>query len=137
MTQIPTLSSVPFLGNIHDVDSTNTHASYDRISNVYGEIFRYNTVGQNVVVVNSHDVYDGVCDERYYEKRPVKSALAQMRHGLGDGLFTSFNDEEEWGVAHRALTPKFGPLSVREMFGGKYSSRSSSSSYFTDLFRNV
>ena len=118
MTEIPTLSGLPFLGNVHDIDSTDTHASYTRISNVYGEIFRYHTVGQSVVVVNSHDVLDGVCDERYYEKRPNQGALWQMRNGMGDGLFTSFNDEEAWGVAHRALMPKFGPLSVREMFGG-------------------
>ena len=118
MTKIPELSSVPFLGNIHDVDPSATHASYNRLSDVYGEIFAYENLGQRIVVVNSHDVYDPTCDERLFEKKPIHSGLAELRHGIGDGLFTAFSQEENWGIAHRILMPKFGPLSIRDMFDG-------------------
>jgi cytochrome P450/NADPH-cytochrome P450 reductase len=34
------------------------------------------------------------------------------------GLFTAHQDEENWAIAHRILIPAFGPLSIRNMFGG-------------------
>ena len=120
MTKIPELSSVPFLGNIYDVDSVKTHASYNRLSEVYGELFGYQTLGQHVVVVNSHDTYNAVCDESVFQKKPIHSGLAEMRNGIGDGLFSAFNEEENWGIAHRILMPKFGPLSIQQMFSGIY-----------------
>ncbi|KAL9124185.1 MAG: hypothetical protein Q9217_006463, partial [Psora testacea] len=120
MTKIPELSAVPIFGNISDIDSTNIHASYTCISNVHGEVFAYKTAGQHVVVVNSHDLYNDVCDETRFEKRPVASGLGEMRNGLGDGLFTSYNEEENWGLAHRTLMPKFGPFSIKDMFNEMY-----------------
>ena len=118
MVKVPELSSVPFLGNIHDVDSVKTHASYNRLSEMYGELFGYQVLGQHVVVVNSHDTYDAVCDEKVFQKKPIHSGLAEMRNGIGDGLFSAFAEEENWGVAHRILMPKFGPISVQQMFSG-------------------
>ena len=95
MAKIPELPSIPFLGNIHDIDSTQIHASYCRLSEAYGEIFAYENRGQHVVVVNSHNVYDSVCDETVFEKRPEQSLL-EVRNGLGDGLFTAYVDEPNW-----------------------------------------
>ena len=109
MAQYPELVSLPFLGNITDVDPIDTHTSYCRLADVHGEIFGYYMAAQHTIVVNSHDVYSDLCDKRF-GKRP-SGAVLQLRNMLGDGLFTAFNDEENWALAHRILMPKFGPVS--------------------------
>lgn len=42
--------------------------------------------------------------------------MKELREGSGSGLFTAFNDEHAWGVAHRTLLPAFGPLNIAGMF---------------------
>jgi cytochrome P450/NADPH-cytochrome P450 reductase len=56
-----------------------------------------------------------VCDEKRF-KKTLKSVLGVVREGVHDGLFTAFEDEPNWGKAHRILIPAFGPLSIRNMF---------------------
>lgn len=34
------------------------------------------------------------------------------------GLFTAHQYEENWAIAHRILTPCFGPLTIRAMLPG-------------------
>ena len=123
--QIPELSSVPLLGNITDIDPSAPMASFSRLANVHGEIFGYRMVNQHVIVVNSHNIFDSLCDENKFEKRPAGSML-ELRNALGDGLFTAFNDEESWHVAHRILMPRFGPLATKGMFSGRSISACSS-----------
>lgn len=72
-----------------------------------------------------------MCDEKRFAKAIV-GGLTEVRKGLHDGkqafvlsdfqltrdlgLFTSYDGERNWGVAHRILMPAFGPLSIRNMF---------------------
>ena len=46
----------------------------------------------------------------------MAGALAQIRNGVEDGLFTAYHGEHNWEVAHRTLMPAFGPLRIRDMF---------------------
>ena len=39
---------------------------------------------------------------------------------MHDGLFTAYHGEHNWGVAHRALVPAFGPLGIKGMFDEMY-----------------
>ena len=110
MAQYPELSSLPILGTIGEVDPSATHVSYSRLADIHGEVFGFYMGSEHTVVVNSHEVYNELCDEKRFEKRPA-GALMQVRNLVGDGLFTAFNDEENWGIAHRILVPKFGPVS--------------------------
>ena len=48
--------------------------------------------------------------------KKINPTLVQIRNGVGDGLFTAYPGEHNWGVAHRILMPAFGPLSIRGMF---------------------
>ena len=48
--------------------------------------------------------------------KKINVSLEQIRNGIGDGLFTAYPGEHNWGVAHRILMPAFGPLSIRNMF---------------------
>lgn len=42
--------------------------------------------------------------------------LEQVRAATGDGLFTASGPEEaNWGIAHRVLTPAFGPMPIADM----------------------
>lgn len=43
-----------------------------------------------------------------------------MRNGVGDGLFTAYSGERNWGLAHRILTPAFGPLGITNMYDEMY-----------------
>ncbi|KAK4998833.1 hypothetical protein LTR66_002023 [Elasticomyces elasticus] len=56
-----------------------------------------------------------VADEKRFGKT-VALALNELRHGTHDGLFTAFNEEHNWQLAHRILVPAFGPLSIKSMF---------------------
>lgn len=56
-----------------------------------------------------------MCDEKRFGKL-VQAALAELRNGTHDGLFTAQNHEENWHLAHRILVPAFGPLSIAGMF---------------------
>jgi cytochrome P450/NADPH-cytochrome P450 reductase len=43
--------------------------------------------------------------------------LQVLREGQpASGLFTAYNDEEDWGIAHRVLMPVFGTMAVRNMW---------------------
>ncbi|KAK7963833.1 cytochrome P450 [Apiospora saccharicola] len=75
---IPQPPGIPILGNIFDVDSSNTWASLKKLSEKYGEIFQIKAVH--------------------------------------DALFTAYDHEESWGIAHRIIAPKLSPTSIAEKF---------------------
>jgi len=60
-------------------------------------------------------LYDELCDEKRFTKS-VDFQLKEVRHGLGEGLFTADTIEDSWKLAHRLLIPAFGPLAIRDMF---------------------
>ena len=136
MTQIPELPRVPFLGTVADVDPGNTHASFSRLADVYGDMFGFNMVNQHVIIANSHDVMNDLCDTKKFQKKPSGAAL-EVRNSIGDGLFTAFDEEENWGIAHRVLAPKFGPLAIQDMFHGLSLQASVNLIFTADRHRNA
>lgn len=56
-----------------------------------------------------------ICDEKRFTKL-VSGPLEQVRNSVGDGLFTAHFGEHNWEVAHRALMPAFGTISINGMF---------------------
>lgn len=56
-----------------------------------------------------------LCDETRFHKH-VSFGLELLRSGTHDGLFTAYDHEKNWELAHRLLVPAFGPLRIREMF---------------------
>ena len=63
------------------------------------------------------ELFDELCDEKRFTKHPA-GGLNEMRHAIGDGLFTARFGEHNWDVAHRILVPQFGPLAISKMFDG-------------------
>ena len=87
-----------------------------RLARSHGPLFKIGIPGaQTMLVVGSQAIANEILDETRFEKK-VHSALEQLRTFVGDGLFTAFNQEPNWGRAHRILMPAFSPGAMRGYF---------------------
>ncbi|KAK7967346.1 uncharacterized protein PG986_001623 [Apiospora aurea] len=65
---IPQPPGIPILGNIFDVDSSNTWASLKKLSEKYGEIFQIKVLGHSIVFVAGAALAEELCDEKRFRK---------------------------------------------------------------------
>ncbi|MCJ1377356.1 hypothetical protein MMC17_000451 [Xylographa soralifera] len=100
---------------MRDLDPANVLDSILRLVDIHGPILKLNIAGNVRLVVSSYELFNELCDEKRFAKRP-SGGLLELRNGAEDGLFTAFGDEENWGLAHRVLMPAFGPMAIRSMF---------------------
>ncbi|KAK7678479.1 hypothetical protein QCA50_018539 [Cerrena zonata] len=114
-TPIPSPPSIPFLGHAAHMDREIPFRSFQLLADQYGEIYRLNILTRKAIVVNSYDLVNELSDDSKFYKT-VPATLQEVRRALGDGLFTAFKEEPNWGIAHRLLMPTFGTLPVRDMF---------------------
>jgi cytochrome P450 / NADPH-cytochrome P450 reductase len=112
---IPQPRGLPLIGNLADLNPHTPVQSMMALARVHGPIFRIRMFGGGMILISSQELANEVCDERRFVKG-VHLALKQLRDIGGDGLFTAYTGEPNWGKAHRLLTPAFGPLGVRGMF---------------------
>ena len=68
--------------------------------------------------MSSYELYNELCDEKRFGKA-VAGGLMELRHAIHSGLFSADTGEPAWEIAHRVLTPAFGPLAIRSMFDGR------------------
>ncbi|KAI3323944.1 bifunctional P-450:NADPH-P450 reductase [Xylariaceae sp. AK1471] len=116
ITPIPSPPVLPLVGNATQIDPVAQRRSFQEFADKYGEVYRLHFPGsRTIVMANSHRLINELCDEKRFTKVPT-GVLAEIRHGVHDGLFTAKPGEEAWGIAHRVLMPAFGPLSIRAMF---------------------
>ncbi|KAF5023611.1 hypothetical protein F66182_4313 [Fusarium sp. NRRL 66182] len=108
---IPEPPGYPLIGNLGEF-TTNPLTDLNRLADTYG-ILRLGS--RTPIFVSSHALINEICDEKRF-KKTLKSALGVVREGVHDGLFTAFDEEPNWGKAHRILIPAFGPVSIRSMF---------------------
>ncbi|QPC76462.1 hypothetical protein HYE68_007214 [Fusarium pseudograminearum] len=111
---IPEPPGYPLIGNLGEF-KTNPLNDLNRLADTYGPIFRLHLGSKTPTFVSSNAFINEACDEKRF-KKTLKSVLSVVREGVHDGLFTAFEDEPNWGKAHRILIPAFGPLSIRTMF---------------------
>ncbi|KAF8520360.1 cytochrome P450 [Hysterangium stoloniferum] len=104
---IPQPPTIPFLGNAYLVDKEVPLRSFMLLAKAHGP--------RVSIFVSSLELVDQVCDQQRFHKG-VRGALREVRHLTGDGLFTAFHGEQNWGIAHRILMPAFGPGKIRGMF---------------------
>ncbi|KAH7336803.1 cytochrome P450 [Rhizoctonia solani] len=115
-TPIPQPPSLPFIGNVTDIDTELPTQSFALLAKQYGEIYRLNiVVGTEVIFVSTVNLAQEVLDETRFHKK-LGTALMEVRNLVSDGLFTAHHGEPNWGIAHRILMPAFGPLSIKGMF---------------------
>ncbi|KAK7193653.1 hypothetical protein DPSP01_000204 [Paraphaeosphaeria sporulosa] len=112
---LPGPPGLPIIGNLGDIDAENPMQSFIRLSDTYGEIWKFHLAGERIVIA-SQALMNEISDETRFSKI-IAASLNEVRNGTHDGLFTAKGPEEKnWGIAHRVLLPALGPLAIRNMF---------------------
>ncbi|KAH6996594.1 cytochrome P450 [Ilyonectria sp. MPI-CAGE-AT-0026] len=115
LVPVPQPRGLPLIGNLGEF-TTSPMADLNRLADIYGPIYRVQLGSNSPIFVSSNALVSEICDEKRFHKT-LKTVLGVVREGVHDGLFTAYDDEPNWGKAHRILVPAFGPLSIRGMFG--------------------
>ncbi|KPM35503.1 hypothetical protein AK830_g11051 [Neonectria ditissima] len=114
-TPIPQPRGLPLLGNILDINPNNTWGSLKTLAEKHGEIFQIKVLGHTIVFVAGAALAEEICDEKRFRKY-VGGPIVEIRYAVHDALFTAFDSEASWGVAHRILAPKLTKDAVAEVF---------------------
>jgi cytochrome P450 len=80
-----------------------------------GEIFQIKVLGHRIVFVASAALAEEICDEKRFRKY-VGGPIVEIRYTVHDSLFTAYDHEESWGVAHRIVMPQLTPDAVTSHF---------------------
>ena len=72
-------------------------------------------LGHRIVFVANAALAEELCDEKRFRKY-VGGPIVEIRYAVHDSLFTAFDHEESWGVAHRIIAPLLTPEAVAGHF---------------------
>jgi unspecific monooxygenase len=81
-----------------------------------GPIFEQRIFRQKFVFVGGGELCAELCDESRFVKA-LPPALVALRDFAGDGLFTAYNDEPTWQLAHDLLVPAFTRPAMQRYHG--------------------
>ncbi|EFQ83738.1 unspecific monooxygenase [Aeromicrobium marinum DSM 15272] len=95
-----------FVGDVRSVDPSRPLMSMLQHARTLGEIFEFQVFDQKFVFVAGARLGAELCDESRFGK-DLPPALTSLREFAGDGLFTAFTEERNWGLAHDLLRPAF------------------------------
>ncbi|WP_282791501.1 cytochrome P450 [Streptomyces sp. CC224B] len=97
---------VPLLGDVLGVDPRTPVQDSMRIAAGLGPVFRRKAFGKEIVFVWGARLAAELADETRFAKH-VGLGVANLRPLAGDGLFTAYNHEPNWQLAHDILAPGF------------------------------
>jgi len=97
---------VPLLGDVLGADRRTPVQDSLRYARQLGPIFRRKAFGKEFVFVWGSDLVADMADESRFAKH-VGLGVANLRPVAGDGLFTAYNHESNWQLAHDVLAPGF------------------------------
>ncbi|TDD62745.1 cytochrome P450 [Kribbella antibiotica] len=103
---------IPVVGDLMTVTSQTPIQDNTRLVRELGPIFSKRFFGNDIVIVAGADLVAEVSDDTRFAKH-VAPALDRIRGAAGDGLFTAYNDEPNWQLAHDILLPAFALQSIR------------------------
>lgn len=123
---IPAPKGYPLIGNLLEMNDEIPTRALERLADQHGPIFKLQILSRQFIVIANHELFEEVCDETRFLKA-TGGALANLRgKSTAPGLFTAPDEKHpDWGQAHRILMPAFGPLSVRGMFDGMITQKTS------------
>ncbi|MGW3354508.1 cytochrome P450 [Streptomyces bungoensis] len=98
---------VPLLGDVLGVDRRRPVQDSMRHARRLGPVFRRRAFGNEFVFLWGHRLAADIADESRFAKH-VGLGVANLRPVAGDGLFTAYNHEPNWQLAHDVLAPGFG-----------------------------
>jgi cytochrome P450 len=97
---------LPLLGDVLGVNRRTPVQDSLRLGRQLGPIFRRKAFGREFVFVWGGELAADLADESRFAKH-VGLGIANLRPLAGDGLFTAYNHEPNWQVAHDVLAPGF------------------------------
>jgi cytochrome P450 / NADPH-cytochrome P450 reductase len=111
---IPAPKTVPLLGNLHQIPKAGLIGHLLDMSRDFEDpgIFKLRFGSRVGIFVTHPDLVAELCDETRFRKIPGPG-LRVVRKFAGDGLFTAFSEEANWGKAHRILLPAFSQRAMR------------------------
>ena len=95
---------VPLLGDVLGADRRTPLQDTLRYARQLGPIFRRKAFGKEFVFIWGADLVADMADESRFAKH-VGLGVANLRPVAGDGLFTAYNHEPNWQLAHDVLAP--------------------------------
>ncbi|WP_405059298.1 cytochrome P450 [Kribbella sp. NBC_01505] len=103
---------IPVVGDFVASTSHTPIQDNTRLARELGPIFTKRFFGRDIVLVSGADLVAELSDDTRFAKH-VAPALDRIRGVAGDGLFTAYNDEPNWQLAHDILLPAFALQSIR------------------------
>ncbi|WP_406176491.1 cytochrome P450 [Streptomyces sp. NBC_00996] len=97
---------VPLIGDVLGVNVRSPVQDSMRFGRALGPIFRRKAFGKEIVFAWGADLAAELADESRFAKH-VGLGVANLRPVAGDGLFTAYNHEPNWQLAHDVLAPGF------------------------------
>lgn len=102
----------PVFGDALGTDVATPLQSTMARSGGLGPIFELKIFDQLFVFVAGAELAAELADESRFEKA-LSPALIALREFAGEGLFTAYNDETNWALAHDLLKPAFTKEAMR------------------------
>ncbi len=100
---------LPVLGDVLGINIRTPLQNSVSIGRELGPIFERNVLGNRFVFASGADMVAELSDESRFAKHLAPGVKALRGIG-GDGLFTAYNHEPNWGKAHNLLAPAFSRL---------------------------
>ncbi|MFD4725281.1 cytochrome P450 [Streptomyces seoulensis] len=97
---------LPLLGDVLGVDRRTPLQDSMRLAHELGPIFRRRVLNREFVFLWGAKLAADMADEARFAKH-VGLGVANLRPVAGDGLFTAYNHEPNWQLAHDVLAPGF------------------------------
>ncbi|MFF5013246.1 cytochrome P450 [Streptomyces sp. NPDC001165] len=97
---------LPLAGDVLGVDRHRPVQDSMRFGRELGPIFRRRAFGNEFVFLWGSRLVADIADESRFAKH-VGLGIANLRPVAGDGLFTAYNHEPNWQLAHDVLAPGF------------------------------
>lgn len=113
---VPAPPGLPVIGHLHQIARDGLIGHLLNVSREMPEgIFKIRFGSRVSLFVTDPDLVAELSDETRFRKMPGPG-LRVVRKFAGDGLFTAFSDEPNWGKAHRILLPAFSQRAMRGYF---------------------
>ncbi|MGW8380827.1 cytochrome P450 [Streptomyces sp. ODS28] len=97
---------VPVIGDVLGANVRTPVQDSMKLARELGPVFRRKGFGKEIVFVSGAEEAAELSDESRFAKH-VGLGVANLRPVAGDGLFTAYNHEPNWQLAHDILAPGF------------------------------